>query len=110
MSASGVIKALTYARRGEIDGAVLDNGTIVHVRPPAGMQYASLFRVGAPLAASGYGTANTYGRSFEATAIGPSAGQMQTVAAVDDGKRGRSGKRGRRRPAPVSAALSYYRP
>jgi hypothetical protein len=73
MSVSGIIKALTYAPRGEIDGAVLDNGTIVHVPPPVGMQYANLFRVGAPLAASGYGTTNSYGRSLEATAIGPSA-------------------------------------
>jgi hypothetical protein len=76
---SGVIKALTYAPRGEIDGVVLDNGTIVHVPPPVGMQYASLLCVGAPLAASGYGITNSYGRSFEATAIGSSAGQMQTV-------------------------------
>jgi hypothetical protein len=109
MSASGVIKALTYAPRGEIDGAVLDNGTIVHVPPPVGMQYTSLFRIGAPLAASGYGTINSYGRSFEATAIGPSASQMQTVAAVDSGPHGRPGKRGRRRPGPPPAALTYNR-
>lgn len=97
MSTSGVIKALTHAPRGEIDGAILDNGTIVHVPPPVGMQYASLFRIGATLAASGYGTANSYGRSFEATAIGPSASQMQTVAAVDTGRGGPAGKHGRRR-------------
>lgn len=58
MSVSGIIKALTYAPRGEVDGAVLDNGTIVHVPPPVGMQYTNLFRVGASLSASGYGTAN----------------------------------------------------
>jgi len=110
MNTSGVIKALTYAPRGEIDGAVLDNGTIVHVPPPVGMQYVSLFRIGAPLAASGYGTANAYGRSFEAIAIGPSAVQMQTVAAVGDGRRGGPGKRGRRRPVPPAAALTSYRP
>jgi hypothetical protein len=87
MVSSGIIKALTYAPRGEIDGAVLDNGTIVHVPPPVGIQYASLFRIGAPLAASGYGTANGYGRSFEATLIGPSAGQMRPVAAAGYGPR-----------------------
>jgi len=108
MSVSGIIKALTYAPRGQIDGAVLDNGTIVHVPPPVGMQYPSFFRVGASLAASGYGTANTYGRSLEATAIGPSASQMQTVAAADYRPRGRPGKRGRRRPAPLPAVFTYY--
>ena len=107
MSVSGIIKALTYAPRGEIDGAVLDNGTIVHVPPPVGMQYASLFRVGAPLAAGGYGTTNAYGRSMEATVIGPSASQMQTVAAADYRPRGRPGKRGRRRPAPLPAVFTY---
>jgi hypothetical protein len=108
MSTSGIIKALTFAPRGEIDGAVLDNGTIVHVPPPVGMQYANLFRIGAPLVASGYGTANSYGRSFEATAIGSSASQMQTVAAVRDAWRGGPGKRGRGRPAPpVPAGLTY---
>jgi hypothetical protein len=108
MSVSGIIKALTYAPRGEIDGAVLDNGTIVHVPPPVGMQYASFFRVGAPLTASGYGTANAYGLSLEATAIGPSASQMQTVVAADYRPRGRPGKRGRRRPAPLSVVFTYY--
>jgi hypothetical protein len=73
------------------------------------MQYASLFRVGAPLAASGYGTANIYGRSLEATAIGPSASQMQTVTAADYGPRGRPGKRGRRRQVPLPAMVTYYR-
>jgi hypothetical protein len=108
ISVSGIIKALTYAPRGEMDGAVLDNGTIVHVPPSVGMQYANLFRVGAPFAASGYGTTNAYGRSLEATSIGPSASQMQTVAAADYGPRGRPGKRGRRRAAAVPAVFTYY--
>jgi hypothetical protein len=38
ISTTGIIKALTYGPRVEIDGAVLDNGTIVHVPPPVGMQ------------------------------------------------------------------------
>jgi hypothetical protein len=99
MSATGTIKVLTHAARGEIDGAVLDNGTIVHFPPPVGMQFANLFQVGAPLAAVGYGTINTYGRSLEATSIGPSADHMQTVAAIDDKPRG--GPRERQRPIPV---------
>jgi hypothetical protein len=108
MSATGIIKTLTYAPRGEIDGAVLDNGTIVHVPPPVGMQYAGLFRVGAPLAASGYGTANTFGRSLEATAIGPSASQMQTVTAADYGPR--SSREARPSPASTAASAVYLLP
>jgi hypothetical protein len=104
MSATGTIKVLTHAARGEIDGAVLDNGTIVHFPPPVGTQFANLFQVGAPLAAVGYGTINTYGRSLEATSIGPSADHMQTVAAIDDRPRG--GPRERQRPIPVPAGAS----
>jgi hypothetical protein len=72
MSVSGVIKVLMHSPRGEIVGAVLDSGAIVHVAPSVGTQQAPLFQVGAPLAASGYGTINSYGRSMEASVIGPS--------------------------------------
>jgi hypothetical protein len=99
ISANGIIKVLTHAARGEIDGAVLDNGTIIHFPPPVGMQYANLFQVGAPLAAVGYGTINTYGRSLEATSIGPSADHLQTVTVIDDGPRSGTGER----PCPIPA-------
>jgi hypothetical protein len=101
MSATGTIKVLTHAARGEIDGAVLDNGTIVHFPPPVGTQYANLFQVGAPLAVVGYGTINTYGRSLEATSVGPSADHLQTVTGIDDRPRGGPGER--HRPIPVPA-------
>jgi hypothetical protein len=104
MSETGIIAVLTHAARGEIDGAVLDNGTIVHFPPPAGTHYANLFQVGAPLAAVGYGTINTYGRSLEATSIGPSADHLQTVTTNDDRPRGGPGER--QRPIPVPAGQS----
>jgi hypothetical protein len=99
--ATGTVKALTHAAMGEIDGAVLDNGTIVHFPPAVGTQYANLFQVGAPLAAVGNGTINTYGRSLEATSIGPSADHMQAVTAIYDRPRGGPGERPR--PIPVPA-------
>ena len=98
MSVTGTIKVLTHAARGEIDGAVLDNGTIVHIPPHMGAQYANLFQVGATLAAAGFGTINTYGRSLEATSIGPSADHMQTVTANDDRPLGGPGER----PRPIT--------
>jgi len=100
MSESGIIKVLTHAARGEMDGAVLDDGTIVHF-PPVGTQFASLFQVGAPLAATGYGTINTYGRSLEAISIGPSVDHLQTVTAIDDRPRGGPVERPRPRPVPA---------
>jgi hypothetical protein len=101
ISANGSIKVLTHAARGEIDGAILDNRTIVHFPPPVGTQYANLFQVGAPLAVVGYGTSNTYGRSLEATSIGPSADHLQTVTTNQDRPRRGPGERPRPIPAPA---------
>jgi hypothetical protein len=95
ISTNGTIKVLMHAARGEIDGAVLDNGTIVHFPPPVGAQYAGLFQVGTQFAAVGYGATNNYGRSLEATSIGPSADHLQTVTAIDDRPRGGPGERPR---------------
>ena len=80
MAADSVIRVVTHAPRGEPDGAVLTDGTIVHVPPSVGEEYVDLLQPGKPLAATGFGTTNSYGRSFEATALGPSIHQLQTVA------------------------------
>lgn len=79
MNVSGTIKVLTRAPRGEIDGAVLSDGVIIHWPPHAGHQFASLLREGQPLAATGYGAANSFGRSLEATSLGASASQLQPI-------------------------------
>jgi hypothetical protein len=84
LSAQGTIRALTHARHGEIDGAVLSEGTIIHVPPHAVPQFATLLHEGNPLAARGYGTANEYGRSLEVTAMGPSLDRLQPVAPGPD--------------------------
>jgi hypothetical protein len=77
LNASGRIKALLHAPRGEIDGAVLEDGTILHVRPDVGAQYASSLGIGQTVSAQGFGTQNTFGRSLEVTELGV-AGQALT--------------------------------
>jgi hypothetical protein len=84
LSASGTIRVLTHGKGGEVNGVVLSDGTVIHFRPPIGMQFAGLLREGNALAATGNGTSNQYGRSFEATAIGPSMSQLETIA-LDSG-------------------------
>jgi hypothetical protein len=88
MSVSGVVRVVTHAPRGEIDGAVLRDGTIVHVPPHAGAALATLLVEGASLAATGFGVTNGYGTSLEATAIGPTPRDLQPVPA-GPGPRGR---------------------
>lgn len=80
LSAQGTIRALTRAKHGEVDGAVLSEGTIIHFPPQAAPALAALLHEGNPLAATGNGTANEYGRSLEATAMGPSPDQLQPIA------------------------------
>jgi hypothetical protein len=80
LSATGTIRVLTRGKQSEINGLVLSDGTFVHFSPPAGVQFAALLSEGKPLAASGYGISNRYGRSLEAVAIGPSLDQLAMIA------------------------------
>jgi hypothetical protein len=80
LSANGTIRVLTQGKRSEINGVVLADGTVVHFAPTVGMQFAALLREGNQFAATGYGTSNEYGRSLEATAIGPSINQLEAIA------------------------------
>jgi hypothetical protein len=80
LSANGTIRVLTQGKRSEINGVVLADGTVVHFAPTVGMQFAALLREGNQFAATGYGTSNEYGGSFEATAIGPSINQLEAIA------------------------------
>jgi hypothetical protein len=74
LSVQGRIQYLTRGPRGELDGVMLDNGTILRFPPDVGYRLASLLRVGQSITAQGYGTENEYGRALEVTAIGD-AGQ-----------------------------------
>ena len=79
LNASGTIRVLSHAKRGEIDGAILSDGTVLHFAPSAGSQFSALLQEGHALAATGYGTSNEYGRSLEADALGVSMSQLQTI-------------------------------
>jgi len=70
LEASGSIVRVTTAPRGEPDGVLLADGTVVKLTPPAASQFSSLLRPGTVIAAQGYGTRNRYGESLQATAFG----------------------------------------
>jgi hypothetical protein len=80
MSASGTIRVLTHAPRGEVDGAVLKDGTIIHFPSWAGASFSALLGEDKPLAAAGMGVTYSYGRSMEATYLGTSPRDLQPVA------------------------------
>jgi hypothetical protein len=70
LSVKGTVARVTTAPRGEPDGVMLRDGTIIKMPPPVAQQFANLLRPDVVVAASGYGTRNQYGEALQATAFG----------------------------------------
>jgi hypothetical protein len=70
MKAQGEVRQVRFGGRGEINGVILGDGTIVRFPRDASYRFASLFQAGQRIAAAGYGTQNQFGQAFEATALG----------------------------------------
>jgi hypothetical protein len=72
MSASGRVERLLYTPRGDANGVLLDDGSIVRFPPHVGTALAAALRPGRPLFARGWGSRNPQGSALAATALGPS--------------------------------------
>lgn len=70
LNAAGRVLRVTSAPRGEPDGVLLADGTVIKLTLSAAAQFASLLQPGTTIAAQGYGTRNRYGESLQATAFG----------------------------------------
>lgn len=70
MKAQGEVRQLRFGGRGEINGVILADGTIIRFPREASYRFDGLFRIGQRIAAAGYGTQNQFGRALEATALG----------------------------------------
>jgi hypothetical protein len=79
LTVNGTIQRLSYGPRGEVNGAILDDGSAVRFPPDVGYQLVSLLQVGQGITATGYGTQNQYGRAIEVTAIGARGQPLQTL-------------------------------
>jgi hypothetical protein len=66
---SGRIVALLYAPRGEIRGAVLEDGSQFRLRKGAAVSVQPLLQVGNRVEVKGYGTANAFGACLEPTEL-----------------------------------------
>jgi hypothetical protein len=87
--AEGIVRVLLYGPRGDVNGAVLADRTIVRVPPHAAYQVASLLQVGQPISVVGYGTENEYGRVIDATAMGSPGTPMTPIGGPGPGRRRR---------------------
>ncbi|WP_248323924.1 hypothetical protein [Caballeronia sp. Sq4a] len=70
LSAQGQVARVTSAPRGEPDGVILSDGTVIKLTPPVAQRFPALVRAGATVSAQGYGTRNQYGTALQATAFG----------------------------------------
>lgn len=69
LNANGRVVRLLYTDRGDMNGAILEDGMIVRFPPPFGAQLQSVLQPNVQLTATGYGTQNAYGRALEATSL-----------------------------------------
>lgn len=76
LQTAGQVTTVLTGARGEINGAILDNGDIVRF-PPHGLLQP--LAVGQRLAASGLGTRSAHGTALEAVQLGPSLDALQPL-------------------------------
>ena len=80
VEASGKVKAQLHTPRGDVDGVLLDDGTIVRLPPPEAQTHAALLADGQTLAVRGFGFEGAIGRVVAAQSIGADKDHMQPVA------------------------------
>jgi hypothetical protein len=76
----GRIKAQLHDRRGNLNGVLLEDGTIVRMPPPEAERLAANLAVGQPLYASGDGVASPLGKVIAAHEIGPEKTHLVKIA------------------------------
>jgi hypothetical protein len=81
LSDEGRIKAQLHGPQGELNGVLLEDGTIVRLPPPEASRLAAQLAPGATLYVAGEGFAGSLGRVIAARSIGPSEARIVTVAA-----------------------------
>jgi hypothetical protein len=97
---TGKVVSQLYGKRGEINGAVLDNGTIIRLPPPEAVRMDAMMQPGQPLAVRGAMLKTALGTVIDAAAIGGSPDQLTDLA-----PRPRpAGPRGEPRPEPGGPA------
>jgi hypothetical protein len=79
LQVTGTVDRPLRGKNGEVNGALLADGTVVRFPPHAAFDFAPLLQPGQALAAEGLGTENAYGRGLEATAMGPSLQALRPI-------------------------------
>lgn len=81
LTAQGRVKAALHGPRGDVNGALLEDGTIIRMPPPEAQRLASQIAPGATVYVRGPGYAGPLGRVIAARAIGADANSTTPVSA-----------------------------
>lgn len=80
LESQGVIKEQLHGPRGNLNGVLLADGTIVRLPPPDAQRMGTALAVGQNVFVRGDGVANGLGRVIAARAIGPNAEQLTEIS------------------------------
>lgn len=78
-TSAGKVSATLHGRRGEVNGALLENGTILRLGPREAASQSALLQPGQTIAARGISTTTLLGTVMEVEAIGASPDQLVEV-------------------------------
>lgn len=81
MTVQGRVKAQLHGPQGDMNGALLEDGTIVRLPPPEAQRLAADLSPGASLFVQGNGISGPLGRVIEARSIGPNPTRVARIAA-----------------------------
>ena len=73
---TGRVTAALHGKRGEVNGALLENGTMLRLPPPEAERMQSLLQPGQSVAVRGASLVTPLGTVIEVSAIGSSPGQL----------------------------------
>ncbi len=76
----GRVRMTLHGPRGDANGALLEDGTVLRLPPPEADRFANLLQPGQPVVAEGDGFANPIGKVLEVRQLGPSHDQLNLVA------------------------------
>jgi hypothetical protein len=78
----GRVQQDLHGPAGDVNGAVLDNGTELKLPPPAAYQISGWLQPGQTVVAQGYLLSNAFGRVMDVQEIGPSPDRLAQVGPV----------------------------
>lgn len=89
MQDASTVKMPLHGPRGELNGALLADGTIVRLPPPAAQRVAGQLATGQAVFVRGFGQASPLGKVIAARAIGPDADHATEIGGARGGEPGR---------------------